>query len=55
MYSYCLDAYMNVHHFAAYSDIIPHDKYKEVEDVTAKDSSGLGVQHEAQQDMASSH
>lgn len=55
MYSYCLDTYMNVHHFSAYSDVIPHDKYKEVKDVTETDSSGSGVQHEAQQDLASSN
>ena len=55
MYSYCLDAYMNVHHFLAYSDVIPHDKYKEVKDVTETDSFGSGVQHEAQQDLASSN
>jgi len=55
MYSYCLDTYMNVHHFAAFSDIIPYDKYKEVEDVKEEDSARSGVQHEAQQDMASSH
>ena len=55
MYSYCLDEYMNVHHFAAFSDVVPHDKYKEVEDVKEEDSSGSGVQHEAHEDLASSH
>jgi hypothetical protein len=46
---------MNVHHFAAYSDVIPHDKYGKVDDVTETDSPGSGVQHEAQQDLASSN
>ena len=47
---------MNVHHFAAYSDVVPHDKYSKVEDVKdKKDSSGSGVQHEAHEDLASSH
>lgn len=56
MYSYCLDSYMNVHHFAAYSDVVPYDKYSKVEDVKdKKDSSGSGVQHEAHEDLASSH
>lgn len=55
MYSYCLDTYMNVHHFAAYSDVVPYDKYGKVDDVTEKDSPGSGVQHEAQQDLASSN